>query len=54
MLARKRGVSFDELPCCSALVEYPVYEVEDSHVRAVEDGYLACGCVFHIVCGFLV
>ena len=54
VLACQSGVAFDELSGCFALGEYPVYEVEDIHIRAVEHGHLSRGGVFHIERGVLI
>ena len=48
MLSCQAGVSFDELPGCFALFEYPVHEIEDIHIGAVEHGYLPFGGVSQI------
>ena len=48
VLACQPGVVFDELSCCFAFGEYPVYEVVDFHIRAVEHGHLSRGGVFKV------
>lgn len=54
VLACHAGVVFDELSGRFTLGEYPVYEVEDIHIRAVKHCHLSRGGVFKVERGVQV
>lgn len=54
VLAGQPWVAFDELASRFSFLHHPVHEVQDFHIRAVEDRHLPGGSFFHIVWGVLV
>lgn len=54
VLAGQTWVELYELARRFPFLHYPVYEVQDFHIRTVEDRHLPCGCVFQIVWRVLV